>query len=119
LLGAFYGGPVWAAHRDVANGTMVTQIGDARAAIASTLRIDPQRSRIIAAYVGGGFGSKLRIHSVAGVSRHAREAAGRVAARAGVIVLCGSSITSPDQRAGSAVMVGAVARFPSCRCCTD
>jgi xanthine dehydrogenase YagR molybdenum-binding subunit len=43
-----------------------TQIVDAaRASIASTLRIDPQRIRVVSAYVGGGFGSKLRIHSEA------------------------------------------------------
>jgi xanthine dehydrogenase YagR molybdenum-binding subunit len=40
-----------------------TQIVDAaRAAIASTLRLDPQRVHVVAPYVGGGFGSKLRIH---------------------------------------------------------
>ena len=35
----------------------------ARASIASTLRIDPQRVRVITPYVGGGFGSKLGIHA--------------------------------------------------------
>jgi xanthine dehydrogenase YagR molybdenum-binding subunit len=41
-----------------------TQIVDAaRASIASTLQIDPERIHIITPYVGGGFGSKLRIHS--------------------------------------------------------
>ncbi|MFD7441640.1 molybdopterin cofactor-binding domain-containing protein [Streptomyces sp. NPDC059909] len=40
------------------------QIVDAaRASIASTLRIDPARVHIVAPFVGGGFGSKLGIHS--------------------------------------------------------
>ena len=40
------------------------QIVDAaRTSIASTLRMDPQRIQVIAPYVGGGFGSKLGIHS--------------------------------------------------------
>jgi xanthine dehydrogenase YagR molybdenum-binding subunit len=40
------------------------QIVDAaRASIAGTLRIDPQRIQVVAPYVGGGFGSKLSIHS--------------------------------------------------------
>ncbi|MEN3266701.1 MAG: xanthine dehydrogenase YagR molybdenum-binding subunit [Pseudonocardia sp.] len=40
-----------------------SQIVDAaRASIASTLQIDPERIHIVAPYVGGGFGSKLRIH---------------------------------------------------------
>jgi xanthine dehydrogenase YagR molybdenum-binding subunit len=41
-----------------------TQIVDAaRASIANTLRIDPERVHVIAPYIGGGFGSKLRIHA--------------------------------------------------------
>ena len=40
-----------------------TQIVDAaRASIASTLRLDLEQVRVIAPYVGGGFGSKLRVH---------------------------------------------------------
>jgi xanthine dehydrogenase YagR molybdenum-binding subunit len=40
------------------------QIVDAaRASIASTLRIDPARVHVVAPFVGGGFGSKLGIHS--------------------------------------------------------
>src|ERR1700682_5139346 len=35
----------------------------ARNSIARTLRIDPQRIHVVAPYVGGGFGSKLGIHS--------------------------------------------------------
>jgi xanthine dehydrogenase YagR molybdenum-binding subunit len=35
----------------------------ARASIAATLRIDPQRVHLVAPYVGGGFGSKLGIHA--------------------------------------------------------
>jgi xanthine dehydrogenase YagR molybdenum-binding subunit len=38
-------------------------LGEARKAIASTLQIDAQRIKLIAPYVGGGFGSKLGIHS--------------------------------------------------------
>jgi xanthine dehydrogenase YagR molybdenum-binding subunit len=38
-------------------------VASARAAIASTLQIDPQRIHIVSTYVGGGFGSKLGIHS--------------------------------------------------------
>jgi xanthine dehydrogenase YagR molybdenum-binding subunit len=37
-------------------------VNAARASIASTLRLDPERVRVIAPYVGGGFGSKLRVH---------------------------------------------------------
>jgi xanthine dehydrogenase YagR molybdenum-binding subunit len=40
-----------------------TQIVDAaRASIASTLQIAPERIHIVTPFVGGGFGSKLRIH---------------------------------------------------------
>jgi len=40
-----------------------TQIVDAaRASIASTLQLDREMVRVIAPYVGGGFGSKLRVH---------------------------------------------------------
>jgi xanthine dehydrogenase YagR molybdenum-binding subunit len=41
-----------------------TQIVDAaRVSLASTLKIDPQRIQVVSPYVGGGFGSKLGIHS--------------------------------------------------------
>lgn len=41
-----------------------TQIVDAaRASLAGTLKIDPQRIQVVSPYVGGGFGSKLSIHS--------------------------------------------------------
>jgi xanthine dehydrogenase YagR molybdenum-binding subunit len=40
------------------------QIVDAaRTSIASTLLVDPRRIRVVSPYVGGGFGSKLGIHS--------------------------------------------------------
>jgi xanthine dehydrogenase YagR molybdenum-binding subunit len=40
-----------------------TQIVDAaRASIANTLLMDPERIHIVTPYIGGGFGSKLRIH---------------------------------------------------------
>src|SRR5437879_1993311 len=38
-------------------------VHNARTSIASTLRIDPERVHIVTPYVGGGFGSKLGIHS--------------------------------------------------------
>src|SRR5262245_36573530 len=38
-------------------------LGEARTSIASTLKIDPQRLHLVTPYVGGGFGSKLGIHS--------------------------------------------------------
>jgi len=38
-------------------------LGEARTSIASTLKIDPQRLRLVTPYVGGGFGSKLGIHA--------------------------------------------------------
>jgi xanthine dehydrogenase YagR molybdenum-binding subunit len=38
-------------------------VDSARAAIASTLRIDPQHVRVVIPYTGGGFGSKLGIHA--------------------------------------------------------
>jgi xanthine dehydrogenase YagR molybdenum-binding subunit len=41
-----------------------TQIVDAaRASLAATLKIDPNRIEVVSPYVGGGFGSKLNIHS--------------------------------------------------------
>jgi xanthine dehydrogenase YagR molybdenum-binding subunit len=43
-----------------------TQIVDAaRVSIASTLQLDPKQVRVVAPYVGGGFGSKLRVHDEA------------------------------------------------------
>ena len=38
-------------------------VAEARNAIASTLKIDPERIHVVAPFVGGGFGSKLGIHS--------------------------------------------------------
>ena len=38
-------------------------VADVRSSVASTLQFDPQRVHVVAAYVGGGFGSKLGIHS--------------------------------------------------------
>jgi xanthine dehydrogenase YagR molybdenum-binding subunit len=38
-------------------------VAEARTAIASTLKVDKQRIRIVTPFVGGGFGSKLGIHS--------------------------------------------------------
>jgi xanthine dehydrogenase YagR molybdenum-binding subunit len=38
-------------------------VAEARTAIASTLRMDKERIRIVTPFVGGGFGSKLGIHS--------------------------------------------------------
>ena len=38
-------------------------VDSAHISLASTLRIDPKRILVIAPYVGGGFGSKLGIHS--------------------------------------------------------
>jgi xanthine dehydrogenase YagR molybdenum-binding subunit len=41
-----------------------TQIVDAaRSSVANTLKIDPQKIKVVSPYVGGGFGSKLRVHS--------------------------------------------------------
>jgi xanthine dehydrogenase YagR molybdenum-binding subunit len=41
-----------------------TQIVDAaRASIAATIKIDPERIHVISPFVGGGFGSKLRVHA--------------------------------------------------------
>jgi xanthine dehydrogenase YagR molybdenum-binding subunit len=41
-----------------------TQIVDAaRTSIAATLNIDPQKIQIVSSFVGGGFGSKLNVHS--------------------------------------------------------
>jgi len=31
--------------------------------VASTLKIDPQRIKVVSPYVGGGFGSKLAVHA--------------------------------------------------------
>ncbi|MDT5094810.1 MAG: xanthine dehydrogenase YagR molybdenum-binding subunit [Mycobacterium sp.] len=43
-----------------------TQIVDAsRASIAATIRVDPERIHVISPFVGGGFGSKLRVHAEA------------------------------------------------------
>src|SRR5260370_25885575 len=38
-------------------------VAAARASIANTLRMDPQRIRVVAPYIGGGFGSKLAVHA--------------------------------------------------------
>src|SRR5207302_7595783 len=38
-------------------------LGEARTAIASTLKIDPERVHLVTPYVGGGFGAKLGIHN--------------------------------------------------------
>ncbi len=38
-------------------------VAEARTAIASTLGMDPERVHIVSEFVGGGFGSKLGIHS--------------------------------------------------------
>jgi len=38
-------------------------LGEARTSIASTLQLDAQRIHLVTPYVGGGFGSKLGIHS--------------------------------------------------------
>jgi xanthine dehydrogenase YagR molybdenum-binding subunit len=38
-------------------------VSNARTSIASTLGIDPRRIHVVSPYVGGGFGSKLGIHS--------------------------------------------------------
>jgi xanthine dehydrogenase YagR molybdenum-binding subunit len=38
-------------------------VAEARRSIASTLRMDPERIHIVSPFVGGGFGSKLGIHS--------------------------------------------------------
>jgi xanthine dehydrogenase YagR molybdenum-binding subunit len=38
-------------------------LGEAREAIASTLKMEPERLHLITPFVGGGFGSKLGIHS--------------------------------------------------------
>jgi xanthine dehydrogenase YagR molybdenum-binding subunit len=38
-------------------------VSEARTAIANTLKVDPERLHIVTPYVGGGFGSKLGIHS--------------------------------------------------------
>src|SRR5277367_5404078 len=41
-----------------------TQIVDAvRSCVANTLKIDPHRIKVFSPYVGGGFGSKLSVHS--------------------------------------------------------
>jgi xanthine dehydrogenase YagR molybdenum-binding subunit len=41
-----------------------TQIVDAaRSSVANTLKIDPQKIKVVSSYVGGGFGSKLSVHS--------------------------------------------------------
>jgi xanthine dehydrogenase YagR molybdenum-binding subunit len=41
-----------------------TQIVDAaRSSVASTLKIDPEKIQVVSPYVGGGFGSKLSVHS--------------------------------------------------------
>jgi xanthine dehydrogenase YagR molybdenum-binding subunit len=38
-------------------------LGEARTAIASTLKVEPKRLHLVTPFVGGGFGSKLGIHS--------------------------------------------------------
>ena len=53
-------------------------LAEARRAIASSLRMDPQRVHLVTPYVGGGFGSKLGIHNetiLAGFAARASEPA--------------------------------------------
>jgi xanthine dehydrogenase YagR molybdenum-binding subunit len=38
-------------------------LGEARKAVASTFKMDPERVHLVTPFVGGGFGSKLGIHS--------------------------------------------------------
>lgn len=52
-------------------------VAEARVAIARTLRIDPERVRIVTPYVGGGFGSKLGIHAEAILSALAARSLGQ------------------------------------------
>jgi xanthine dehydrogenase YagR molybdenum-binding subunit len=53
---------VW--HGDDLSIYVSTQVvASARMVAASTLRIDPERIQVFAPYIGGGFGSKLGIHS--------------------------------------------------------
>src|SRR5262249_41092690 len=55
---------VW--NGDVVTVYVATQIvAQARARIAATLGIAPEKVRIIARYIGGGFGSKLQVHAEA------------------------------------------------------
>jgi xanthine dehydrogenase YagR molybdenum-binding subunit len=48
---------------DLTVHTSAQIVSSARACLAATLQIQPQRIRVISPYVGGGFGSKLGIHS--------------------------------------------------------
>jgi xanthine dehydrogenase YagR molybdenum-binding subunit len=43
--------------------TSAQVVSSARACLAATLQVKPQRIRVLSPYVGGGFGSKLGIHS--------------------------------------------------------
>jgi xanthine dehydrogenase YagR molybdenum-binding subunit len=48
---------------DVTVYTSAQIVSSARACLAATLRIKPERVHVVSPYVGGGFGSKLGIHS--------------------------------------------------------
>ena len=48
---------------DLTIRTSMQIIASARASVAQTLRIPPERVHVDAAFVGGGFGSKLRVHA--------------------------------------------------------
>jgi xanthine dehydrogenase YagR molybdenum-binding subunit len=48
---------------DLTIRTSIQMVAAAREAVARTLRISPERVHVDAAFVGGGFGSKLRVHA--------------------------------------------------------
>lgn len=52
-------------------------VAGARMALARTLRVPPERVHVDAAFVGGGFGSKLRVHEEAVFAALAARALGR------------------------------------------
>ena len=64
-------------HDDLHVRASVQIVIGARMALARTLRMPPERVHVDAAYVGGGFGSKLRIHEEAVFAALASRALGR------------------------------------------
>jgi xanthine dehydrogenase YagR molybdenum-binding subunit len=81
-------------------------VAEARAAIASTLKMDRHRIRLVAPFVGGGFGSKLGIHSetiLAGLAaRELRQPVRVVMTRRQIFHLLGlRSITTQRVRLGA------------------
>jgi xanthine dehydrogenase YagR molybdenum-binding subunit len=76
-------------------------VESARVAVASTLRIDRERIHVVTPFIGGGFGSKLGIHSetilAALAARHLKQPVKVALARQQIFLLVGVRPTSSQR----------------------